>query len=90
MKKKEKKKEVTELNADLNISSNFGQDLKGAKKFGKDMSKILQPLQEQGLIEFKAFTRRICDYCKNELKEGDKFKTIGDKDKCEKCQKAGK
>jgi methionyl-tRNA synthetase len=76
--------------ADLKILSNFGQDLKGAKKLNKIVTKILNPLKEKGLIDFKVNIRRRCDFCGKTLTKKDKYKTIGDKDKCEDCQKKKK
>jgi hypothetical protein len=72
---------------DLKISSNFGQDLKRAKKFGRSITKILNPLKKKGLIDFKVNIIRKCDFCGKTLTKKDKYKTIGDKDKCEDCQK---
>ncbi len=72
--------------SEIQISQNFGQDLEGAKKFGEDMSEFLEPLQNAGMISFEKKTRRICDFCGKELKENDKFITIGEDDKCEECQ----
>jgi len=73
--------------AEIEISSNFGQDEEQAKKFGEEVSEILKPFKESGLLDFKKITIRKCDFCEKELKEGDNFKTIGEKDKCEDCQK---
>lgn len=77
---------------DLTISSNFETDLKQAKNFGKVLSEILEPLKKSGLIDFEAVTKRRCDFCGKELpfENNGEFKTIGDKDKCKDCQKAGK
>lgn len=85
-----KNKELTEENADVNIKLNFGQDEKRAKEHLKEMTKFLEPLKNAGLLEFKAVTFRKCDWCGKELKEGDRFETIGEKDKCEDCGKKKK
>lgn len=70
----------------LDIKRNFGQDKERAEEFDKDIREVLNKLQDKGLIEFKATLRRKCDYCEKTLLDGDKFKTIGDKDMCEDCQ----
>lgn len=76
-----------EKKANIEIRGNFGQDFEKAKEFEKDITKFLKPLKKKGLLDFKARIFRKCDFCGKELKEGDKFKTIGQKDKCEDCQK---
>ena len=81
---------MEEKKPDIEISRNFGQDKEGAKEFGKEMSEILKPLKKQGLLDFKKILRRKCDFCDRTIKEGEKFETIGEKDKCENCQKEGR
>lgn len=76
-----------EKEADLTISSNFGQDLEQAQEFDKNIKEFLEPLKEKGLIDFKAVLRRKCDFCERTIKKGEEFETIGEKDKCSDCQK---
>ena len=69
----------------IQISNNFGQDSKQAKSHADSISKLLKPLQDEGLLEFQVKVYRKCDFCGKELK-ADKFITIGNDDKCEECQ----
>jgi hypothetical protein len=78
---------LNEKNADISIKANWGQDYKSAKEHLDELTKILAPLKEQGLVDFKATIFRKCDFCGKKLEENDKFITIGDLDKCEKCQR---
>lgn len=74
----------------VEIISNFGQDIDRAKRFGDEIAEYLKPLQEQGLLKFNTFIRRKCDWCGKTLEEGDKYKTMGDKDICEECERRKK
>jgi len=73
----------------LEITEHFGQDFKRAKAHKKEITELLKPLKEIGLIDFSVGVRRICDFCGKTLKKGDVFITIGDDDKCEECIKNG-
>ena len=43
----------------------------------------LKEKQDAGVLKFQMKTRRICDFCKKELKEGDDFVTLPNGlDKC--------
>jgi hypothetical protein len=72
----------------IEIRQNFKQDREKAEKNKKVFEKILKPLQERGLIKFKAKIYRKCDYCEREIKQNERYKTIGNKDKCYRCLKA--
>lgn len=71
----------------IEITKNFGQNKYEAEEFGRLVKEMLEPLEKSGLIQVKGITRRICDFCGKTLEEGDKFETIGDKDKCEDCSR---
>lgn len=75
---------------EISITQNWGQDFEGAKAHADELVKILEPLKEQGLLNFKFAVKRKCDFCGKILEEGDKFETIGELDKCEECVKGGK
>ena len=57
------------------------------EEMSKGIRQIMQEQQDKGNLTFEMNTRRICDFCKKTLNEGDKFETLenGD-DKCEECQ----
>ena len=79
---------MNEKDADILIIRNFGQDKTAAEKDVEQNSKLLNELKKLGILDFKASLSRKCDFCDRILNEGDKFITIGDLDKCEKCQEA--
>lgn len=74
-----------ERKTEIEIKQNWGQDYQSAKEHLEEMKDCLQPLKESGILEFKAIIQRKCDFCGRILKEGDKFETIGDLDKCGEC-----
>lgn len=57
-------------------------------KLAKEIKSILNREQDKGNLTFEINRRRICDFCKKTLNEGDKFISYPDgNDKCEECQK---
>jgi hypothetical protein len=82
---------MNEKEAEIKMTRNWGQDLEGAKEDVAEMTKMLEELKQGGLgIEFETSIQRKCDFCGKILEEGDKFETIGDLDKCDKCKEEGK
>jgi hypothetical protein len=74
----------------MKVELNFGQDKEEQKAFNKDVKTLLNAFKKTGLISgFEMGSRRKCDWCEKTLNKGDKFKTIGEKDMCEDCQKRG-
>jgi hypothetical protein len=68
--------------ADLIIEINPADTelLNGIKEFLKEQ-------QNKGNLKFEMNTRRICDFCKKILNDGDNFISLPDgNDKCKECQ----
>jgi hypothetical protein len=56
-------------------------------ELAKELKSILKQEQNKGNLTFEVNRRRICDFCKKTLNEGDKFLSLPDgNDKCEECQ----
>ena len=80
--------------ADLQIEFEHSEN-KDTQETIEGIKSILKEQKAKGNLDFKAVTRRKCDYCGKTLTDKDKFKTEtlenGDiMDKCEDCAKAGK
>ena len=74
---------INNKEADLQIELNetFNPEL------AQEIKSILKQEQDKGNLTFEVKRRRICDFCKKTLNEGDKFLSLPDgNDKCEECQ----
>lgn len=84
---------MEEKEADIKIGFEHAENPDTQKLIG-GLKSFLEEHKKKGNLDFKAVTRRKCDYCNKTLTEKDKFTTIKDGnnllDKCEDCEKGGK
>ncbi len=84
---------MDEKDANLKIGFEHTEN-KDTQEVIEGITSLLEVEKGKGNLDFVRNTRRVCDYCKKTLNEGDKFTTVQDgdniMDKCEDCEKGGK